>query len=102
MLFLQTARHPPESCAFINEKAKKANLELMAKMGPLLAKHGIKLVGAWVSLPEHLTGAVYDAPSMEALVNLSMEPEAMTVIVYNISEVRPVLTLQETMKLLMK
>ena len=102
MLFLQTSRHPPESCAFTNEKAKKATLDAGMKLNELLTKYGIKLVGAWVSLSEHLTVAVYDAPNMEALWKLSMEPAVMNLETYNVSDIRPVLTIEETMKLLMK
>jgi len=76
MLFLQTSKHAPESCPMHNEKAKKALMDLMTKLGPLTKKHGIKLVGTWTSMPEHLVVNVYDAPNMETLMKLAMEPEA--------------------------
>jgi hypothetical protein len=100
MLFLQISKHSPESCPMHNEKAKKALVGLMAKMGPLTKKHGIKLVGSWTSVPEHLIVSVYDVPKMEALMKFAMEPEVMSWLAYNTTETRPVMTLEEVMKLL--
>jgi len=100
MLFLQISRHSPESCPMHNEKTKKALADLMAKMGRLTKKHGVKLVGSWTSVQEHLIVNVYDAPNMEALLKFAMEPEAMNWLAYNTTETRPVMTLEEVMKLL--
>lgn len=100
MLFLQTARHSAESCPMHNEKVKKIMADLFAKMGPLSKKHGIKMVGGWASIPEHLTVMVYDAPSMEAMLKFSMEPEVMAWISHHTTETRPVMTIEEVMKLL--
>jgi len=100
MLFLQISKHSPESCPIHNEKTKKALADLMAKMGPLTKKHGIRLVGSWTSTPEHLIVSVYDVPNMEALMKFSMEPEVMNWLAYNTTETRPVMTLEEVMKLL--
>jgi uncharacterized protein with GYD domain len=101
-LFLQISKHSPESCPMHNEKTKKATMDLMTKMAQLTKKHGVKLVGSWVSIPEHLMVAVYDAPSMEALMKLAMEPEIMTWSGYNTTETKPVMTTEETMKLVSK
>jgi hypothetical protein len=100
MLFLQIAKHTPESCPMHNEKTKKVFADLMAKMGPLTKKHGIKLVGSWTSMPEHLIVNVYDAPNMETLMKFAMEPEAMNWAAYNTTETRPVMTTEEVMKFL--
>jgi uncharacterized protein with GYD domain len=83
-----------------NEKAKKANVDVMAKLEQLTKKHGIKVVGAWVSLPDHLLVMVYDAPNMEAMLKLQMEPEIMDWLGYNTTEFRPVITAEESMRLL--
>ena len=83
-----------------NEKTKKATMDLMTKMAQLTKKHGVKLVGSWVSIPEHLMVAVYDAPSMEVLMKLAMEPEVMTWSGYHTTEIKPVVTLEESMKFL--
>ena len=100
MLFLQISKHAPESCPMHNEKVKKASVDLMAKMDQLTKKHGIKVIGGWHSPGEHFFAVVYDAPNMEALLKLSMEPEVMTWSSYHTSEMRPVMTLEESMKLL--
>jgi uncharacterized protein with GYD domain len=83
-----------------NEKVKKATVDLMTKMDQLTKKHGIKVIGSWNSIPEHLVVAVYDAPNMEALLKFAMEPEAMNWSGYHTTETRPVMTVEESMKLL--
>jgi len=100
MLFLQTSKHAPESCPMHNEKTKKVLADFMAKMGQLAKKHGIKLVGSWTSMPEHLIVNVFDAPNMETLMKFLMEPEAMNWSAFNTTETRPVWTTEEAMKLL--
>jgi len=99
-LFLKIARHSAESCPMHNEKVKKITADLMSKLGQLTKKYGIKVVGGWTSMPEHLLVMVYDAPSMEAMLKLTMEPEVIDWLGYNTSEIKPVMTLEESMKLL--
>ena len=67
--------------------------DLMNKMDKLLKKYGVKVVGAWTSIPEHTNIAVYDAPSMEAMFKFSMEPEVMAWLGYNTTELKPIMTL---------
>jgi uncharacterized protein with GYD domain len=100
MLFLQIAKHTAESCPMHNEKTKKLATDLMNKMGPLTKKYGVKVVGSWVSYPEHFMIAVYDAPNTEAMLKLSMEPEVMAFMGFNMTDMRPVMTLEEAMKLM--
>jgi uncharacterized protein with GYD domain len=100
MLFLQIAKHTAESCPMHNEKTKKLATDLMNKTGQFTKKYGVKVVGSWVSYPEHLMVAVYDAPSMEAMLKFSMEPEVMAWMGYNTTDMRPVMTLEEAMKLM--
>jgi hypothetical protein len=100
MLFLQISKHSPESCPYNNEKMRKIMADSMAKMDQISKKHGIKIVGMWVSMPEHLMVALYDAPSFEALMKCSMEPEVMSFLMYNTNEIHPLLTVEEVMKLL--
>jgi hypothetical protein len=83
-----------------NEKVKKIVTDIMAKMGQLTKKHGIKVVGGWAAVPEHLSVMVFDAPSLEVILKFSMEPEVMAWMGYNTTETRPVMTLEETMKLM--
>ena len=97
-LFLQIARHTAESCPMHNEKTKKIFSDFMSKMGPLTKKHGIKVVGSWASMPEHLTVTVLDVPNPEAMIKFSMEPEVMEWVSYQTTENRPVMSMEEAMK----
>jgi len=99
-LFLQTARHAAESCPMHNEKAKKVYLDFTSKMGQITKKHGIKIVGSWVSMPEHLTVTVFDVPNPDAMLKYAMEPEVMEWLSYQTTENRPIRTLEDVMKLL--
>lgn len=47
-----------------NEKAKKMSVEVAGKLGKLTKKHGIKNVGSWTVIPEHLVFMVFDAPHL--------------------------------------
>ncbi len=98
MLFLQISKHAPESCPMHNDACKKATVELMAKIDSLTNKHGIKVIGGWNSFPDHLVVVVYDAPSFEAMLKLSMEPEVMAWSGYHTTETKAVMTLEESMK----
>ncbi len=100
MLFLQISKHAPESCPMHNEKVKKASVDLMAKFGSLTKKHRIKVIGGWHPMPDHQTVIVYDAPNLDAVMKFSMEPEVMTWSGYHTTEIKPVMTLEESMKLL--
>jgi uncharacterized protein with GYD domain len=83
-----------------NEKVKKATVDLMTKMGPLTKKHGIKVVGGWNAMQEHLIVMVIDAPNMEALMKFAMEPEVMNWSGYHTTGTMLVMTVEESMKLL--
>jgi hypothetical protein len=96
---LQTARHSTEHCAIHNEKVRKIFADLWNKMPQLTKKHGIRIVGGWASPPEHLLVVVYEAPNMEALLKFSMEPEVMSAMGVQTTETRPVMTLEESMRL---
>lgn len=100
MLFLQISRHAPESCPMHNEAVKKATVDLMAKMEELTKKYGIKVVGGWNAMQQHLIVVVYDAPNLEALLKFSMEPEAMVWSSYHTTENIPVMTTEESMKMM--
>jgi len=98
--FLMISRHSPENCPLNNEKMKAMTLELPDKLGRLEKKHGVKRVGAWTVVPEHLLVWVYEAPSSEALQKFSMEPELLKWMAFNTSEIKLAMTLEESMKLL--
>ena len=83
-----------------NEKMKAMTLALPAKLVGLEKKHGVKRVGAWTVVPEHLLVWVYEAPSSDALQEFSMEPEMVKWMAWNTSEIKLAMSLEESMKLL--
>ena len=98
--FLIISRHSPENCPLNNEKMKKITLELPQKLGDLEKKHGIKRIGVWTVIPEHLTVWVYEAPSSENLQKFSMEPEMIKWMAWNTNEIKLAMSLEESIKLL--
>lgn len=83
-----------------NEKAKKMSAEVAGKLGKLTKKHGIKNVGSWTVIPEHLIFMVFDAPISDAFRKFAMEPDMMKRIANNTTEIKMAMTLEESMKLL--
>jgi uncharacterized protein with GYD domain len=100
VLFLQTAKHSPESCPMHNEIVKKIFVNYNAKLGALLNKHGIKLVGGWAITPEHTSVMIFDAQDPNAMMKLMVEPEVMAWQGYQIIKTRPIFAMEEVMKLL--
>jgi len=98
--FLIFSRHSPENCPMNNEKMKKITLELPDKLGGLEKKHGIKRIGVWTVIPEHLVVWVYEASSSEALQKFSMEPDIAKWMTWNTNEIKLAMSLEESMKLL--
>ena len=81
---------------------KKITLELPEKLGSLEKKHGLKRVGVWTVIPEHLTVWVYEAPSSESLQVFSMEPDIVKWLAWNTSEIKLAMSLEESINLLNK
>jgi hypothetical protein len=100
--FLIISRHSPENCPLNNEKMKKITLELPEKLGVMEKKHGIKRIGVWTVLSEHLTVWVYEAPSSENLQEFSMEPDMVKWMAWNTNEIKLAMSLDENMRLLSK
>ena len=100
--FLMISRHSPENCPLNNEKMKKITLELPEKLGSLEKKHGVRRIGVWTVIPEHLTVWVYEAPSSESLQEFSMEPEMVKWMAWNTNEIKLAMSLEENVKLLNK
>jgi hypothetical protein len=98
--FLIISRHSPENCPINNEKMKKITLALPEKLGDLEKKHGIKRIGVWTVIPEHLTVWVYEAQSSENLQKFSMEPDMIKWMAWNTNEIKLAMSLEESIKLL--
>lgn len=97
---MQISKHSPESCPIVDDSNKKVTAAMLQKMDSLLAKHGVKLAGSWTDFPAHLIYNIYETPNMEALVKLSMEPEMMAWLRFNLVESKIVLTLQDVKTML--
>ena len=98
--FIMISRHSVENCPMNNEKTKKLVLDVTSKLGELANKHGIKIVGSWTVIPEHLMIQVYEAPSLETFLKLQREPEIMKWIANNTTEIKLAMTAEESIKLL--
>jgi len=98
--FLIISRHSAENCPLNNERIKAMTLALPGKLEGLEKKHGVRRVGAWTVVPEHLLVWVYEAPNSEALQKFSMEPELVKWMSFNTSEIKLAMSLEESMKLL--
>jgi hypothetical protein len=95
MFAIRISKHSPENCPAFEAKFKGTFLKAVEMDESLAAKHGIKIVGAWVDSPGHTVYSVYDAPSMENLMEYSMEPEMMATMSFQTSVMKPLKTIKE-------
>lgn len=101
-IFLVISRHSPEDCPLFNEKARKVYLEYFSKLDGLMKKHGVKSLGSWNVLTEHLAVIVGEAPSLDAFQKLGMEPEVMALNAYSTYEVKVASSMEDAAKMLRK
>jgi len=94
--------HSPESCPMFNEKTMKVMMEFMDKIDGLAKKYGVKRLGSWTVPNEHLTFEVYDAPSLEVLAKLFMEPALLPLGAIMKCEIKLAFSIEEQAKLLPK
>lgn len=94
------SRHSPENCPIFNEKTRKLWLDYVRKSDELWKKHGVKMLGAWTVPNEHLYVEVDEAPSLEAIQNLSMEPEIQAFGAYETWEMKIAYSLNEIAQML--
>jgi len=92
---MRISKHSPESCPAFEEKFKDVFLKAMEKDESLAAKHEVKIIGVWVDSPGHTVFSVYDTPSMENLMDYSMEPEIMAAMSFQTSVLKPLKTAKE-------
>jgi hypothetical protein len=72
-----------------------------AKRERLIKKHGLKVIGAWHDAINHRVVMVWDG-TLEKLMELNMEPEALAFGAIHTHEIVPVTTYEESVKLFMK
>jgi hypothetical protein len=75
--FLMIERHSPENCPMFNEKTRKVMMKCNEKFDGLAKKYRVKTIGSWAVPSEHLSFSVFEAPSLEAVTKLMMEPVVM-------------------------
>ncbi|MDD1746342.1 MAG: hypothetical protein LUQ16_01110 [Methanomassiliicoccales archaeon] len=95
MYVMRISRHSPEACPAFEAKHKDAFLTAVEKDESLAAKHKVKILGAWVDSPGHTVYSLYDTPSMENLMEYTMEPEIMATMAFQISVMKPLKTVKE-------
>jgi uncharacterized protein with GYD domain len=71
-----------------------------AKLGALSKKYGIKVVGGWAITQEHVIVMVFEAPDHTAMMKFMGDRETSAWQSHQIIKTRPVVTLEEAMKLL--
>jgi uncharacterized protein with GYD domain len=97
-IFLVFGTHHSENCPMFNEKARKVFREYVSKRDGLLKKHGVKMIGSWTVIGEHLAVWVFEAASSDAFGKFLMEPELMAVNTFETMEVKMALSSDEVMK----
>jgi len=100
VFILQIAKHSPESCPAYEKKYRAMTVNWYETVESLAAKHKVKVIGVWNDHPAHAIYAVYDAPSMDAFLELTMEPEWMAPMAFCVGEVKPVFSAKETLGML--
>jgi L-rhamnose mutarotase len=98
-VFIMISKHTAEDCALHNEKMKKTWNQIYAQMPELLKKHGVKNLGSWAVVPEHTLYFVFEA-SGEAFQKYLMEPDMLTWLGTNTTEIKMAAPLEQQAKAL--
>ncbi len=98
--FLVISKHAPEDCPLRNEKMKKLALEYLSLQKDLEKKYKVKKVGVWSDIPEHTLYMIYEAPTAEDFQKSLMEPVIMQTILNSVTQIKTVMSDEESMKLL--
>jgi hypothetical protein len=96
MLVMQVAKHSPEVCPAYNDKYRAVTLKWFESAEANCAKFGVKMIGFWTDHPNHLVFMLFDAPSMEAMIGLSMTPETMAMMAFQSIKTFPVVDFKQT------
>lgn len=96
MLVMQVAEHRPEVCPVYNDEYKSVTLKWFESVDRLCAKSGIKMLGFWTDHPAHRVFMLYDTPSMDAMMGMSMQPEVVAMLAFQTIKTFPVLDFKQT------
>jgi hypothetical protein len=100
--FLMIERHSPENCPMFNEKTRKVMMECNDKFDGLAKKYRVKMIGSWAVPNEHLSFSVFEAPSLEAVTKLMMEPVVMALGTFETTELKAAFSSEELTKMMQK
>jgi uncharacterized protein with GYD domain len=95
-------RHSPENCPMFNEKTRKIMMASNDKFDKLAKKYGVKMIGSWAVPNEHLGFDVFEAPSLEAVTKLMMEPALMALGAFETCEIKAAFSSEELTKMMPK
>ena len=98
--FLMISRHTPQNCPMFHPETMKVYAAWLAKWQELATKHGIKYIAACSVNSEHLTVAIFEAPSLEAVQGYSMEPEILAMNMVDSTELKLATSMEEGIKML--
>jgi uncharacterized protein with GYD domain len=85
-----------------NEKSRKVMMECNDKFDGLAKKYGVKMIGSWAVPNEHLGFSVFEAPSLEAVTKLIMEPVVMALGTFETTELKAAFSSEELTKMMQK
>ena len=77
-------------------------MECNDKFDGLAKKYGVKMIGSWAVPNEHLGFNVFEAPSLEAVTKLMMEPVVMALGTFETTEIKAAFSSEELTKMMQK
>jgi uncharacterized protein with GYD domain len=95
-------KHSPENCPIFNEKTRKIMTECNDKFDRLAKRYGVKIIGSWTVPNEHIGFTVFEAPSLEAITKLMMEPAIMALGAFETTELKATFNAEELVKMMPK
>ena len=98
--FLAISKHAPDKCPMFNETTRRIYEKWLSSYAESYRKNGVKLIGGWTVQSEHLNFWVVDAPSLEALQALMMEPEILALSAIETMEFKMAVNLEEVVKMM--
>ena len=102
MLLMQVTTHPADLCPTHEPKYRALTINWYEKVESLAAKYGVKFLGSYDDHPAHTVYVLYDTPSMDNFMKLSMEPEFAAPMNFCSGRVFPVFDHKTTLSLIRK
>jgi hypothetical protein len=93
--FVVIAKHTVESCPLFNEEIKGKFKEAVVKREEVAKKHGIKVIGAWTEILDHLIIYVVEASGQWAVEDWFRE---IGFAFWNTVEIRQVRLVEDVLK----